>query len=170
MKKRINKKAALELSVNAIVILILAIVMLGLGLGFVTGMFGKMGVKIEEQISKETEPPAPSRSDTITLSRTQIITNPGATEVLKVGVLNPTEIDWNSTAYNLTMNCTGSIITPSNLKINQKEIKAGESVTYDVLFAIPKGKSSGSELCKVAIINSSRTELYSEDFAISIKT
>ena len=37
-----NKKGALELSINAIVIVILAMTLLGLGLGFVRGMFGKI--------------------------------------------------------------------------------------------------------------------------------
>lgn len=37
-----QKKASLELSINAIVILVLAITMLGLGLGFTKGMFGQL--------------------------------------------------------------------------------------------------------------------------------
>ncbi len=43
-----NKKATLELSINAIVVLILAITILGLGLGFIRGQFGQL----EEQFSK----------------------------------------------------------------------------------------------------------------------
>ena len=64
-----NKKAALELSVTAIVVLILAIVMLGLGLGFVRGMFGKVSTSFNEQIAMEPEAPKPSGSRPITLSR-----------------------------------------------------------------------------------------------------
>jgi len=37
---KMNRKGALELSINAVVVLILAITMLGLGLGFIRGMFG----------------------------------------------------------------------------------------------------------------------------------
>ena len=37
-----NRKAALQLSINAIVVLILAITILGLGLGFIKGQFGAL--------------------------------------------------------------------------------------------------------------------------------
>lgn len=89
-----NKKAAIELSVTAIVILILAIVILGLGLGFIRGMFGKVATQFEQQIASEPEPPTTSGSDPLTLSRESIITNAGITEVLKIGVYNPTSRDW----------------------------------------------------------------------------
>ena len=91
-----DKKAAIELSVTAIVILILAIVILGLGLGFIRGMFGKVATQFEQQIAIEPEPPTTSGSDTLTLSRESIITSAGASEVLKVGVYNPTSRDWAS--------------------------------------------------------------------------
>lgn len=89
-----NKKAAIELSVTAIVILILAIVILGLGLGFIRGMFGKVATQFEQQIAAEPEPPTTSGSDPLTLSRETIITNSGNTEVLKVAIYNPTSRDW----------------------------------------------------------------------------
>lgn len=89
-----NQKAAIELSVTAIVILILAIVILGLGLGFIRGMFGKVSTQFEQQIATEPEPPTVSTAEHLTLSRESIITNAGSTEVLKVAVYNPTSRDW----------------------------------------------------------------------------
>lgn len=94
-----KRRAAIELSVTAIVILILAIVMLGLGLGFVRGMFGKISTQIEEQISTEPEPPIPTASNPITLSREKIITHPKEVNVLKIGVYNPTNYNWVSEAH-----------------------------------------------------------------------
>ncbi len=95
-----NKKAAIELSVTAIVILILAIVILGLGLGFIRGMFGKVSTQFEQQIATEPEPPTVSAAEPLTLSRESIITNAGSTEVLKVGIYNPTSRDWaNDSAW-----------------------------------------------------------------------
>jgi len=93
------KKGALQLSVNAIVVLILAIVLLGLGLGFVKGMFGKVSTSFEEQISREPEPFPPTADSPITLSRENIKTNPGETEVIKIAVLNPTNSDWSERDY-----------------------------------------------------------------------
>ena len=82
------KKAALSLSVNAIVILILAIIMLGLGVTFIKNMFGKTSAQFEELISAENDPPAAFHGEPITLSREHIITTSGDTEVLKVSVFN----------------------------------------------------------------------------------
>lgn len=98
-----NKKAAIELSVTAIVILILAIVILGLGLGFIRGMFGKVSTQFEQQIATEPEPPTVSAAEPLTLSRESIITNAGSTEVLKVAIYNPTSRDWaNDSAWACT--------------------------------------------------------------------
>ncbi len=46
---RYNKKAALELSITAIVVLIIAITVLGLGIGFIKNLFTKGTETIEEQ-------------------------------------------------------------------------------------------------------------------------
>ena len=89
-----KKRAAIELSVTAIVVLILAIVILGLGLGFIRGMFGKVSTTFEQQVATEPEPPKGSPVEPITLSRESIITGAGQTEVLKVGIYNPTDSDW----------------------------------------------------------------------------
>ncbi|MBS3127550.1 hypothetical protein J4410_00200 [Candidatus Woesearchaeota archaeon] len=43
-----HKKAALELSINAIVIIVLAMTLLGLGLGFIRNQFSEIG-DIEEK-------------------------------------------------------------------------------------------------------------------------
>ncbi|MFQ5621221.1 MAG: hypothetical protein ACE5FT_05225 [Candidatus Nanoarchaeia archaeon] len=47
-RRRINRKGALQLSINAVVILILAITMLGLGLGFIRNLFGGTVSQFEE--------------------------------------------------------------------------------------------------------------------------
>ncbi|MBU0628681.1 MAG: hypothetical protein KKC75_05795 [Nanoarchaeota archaeon] len=94
---RRNKKAAMELSVTAIVVLILAIVMLGLGLGFIRGMFSKVSSNFDEQISTEPEPPQATGSDPITLSRETMIVNSGSNTVLKIEVYNPSNQDWSKT-------------------------------------------------------------------------
>lgn len=51
---RSNKKAGLEISINAIVILILAITVLGIGLGFIRGMFSNTIGQLGE-VSKDIE-------------------------------------------------------------------------------------------------------------------
>src|SRR3989338_5769409 len=57
---RINKKASLEMSIQAIVVIVIALTVLGLGLGFVKGTFKDIGetskgvqAKIKEQILED---------------------------------------------------------------------------------------------------------------------
>ena len=84
-----SKKAAMELSINAIVILIIAITMLGLGLGFVRGMFGKISTQVEEQVAQEPEPPIPTSDNPITMSRESIVTKAGEDEIIKISIYAP---------------------------------------------------------------------------------
>ena len=120
--KRISKKAAMELSINAIIILILAIVMLGLGLGFIRGMFSKVATQFEEQIATEPEPASPSGSEPITISRESIVTHAKDAEVLKVSLYNPTNEDWRNTQPKINCSQSGLI---TNLQANPKTIFYG---------------------------------------------
>lgn len=52
---RFNKKAALELSITAIVVLIIAITVLGLGIGFIKKLFGAGTEQISGELSKIKE-------------------------------------------------------------------------------------------------------------------
>lgn len=54
--RRLNKKGALELSINAIVIVVLAMTLLGLGLAFIKTQIGKMGdtaTTVQDQIKQQ---------------------------------------------------------------------------------------------------------------------
>lgn len=158
-----NKKAAIELSVTAIVILILAIVMLGLGLGFIRGMFGKVTTTFEEQIAAEPEPPAPSGAEPMTLSRESIIVHAKDRGALKVAIYNPT-------AGTLTMQpgltCVGAISTITSSS-NSRAIPQGESRTYAVLYTLPDAAAEGTYLCKVSA--TSGTTTYDKDLTIRVK-
>ena len=99
MKRNISKKGAMEISVGAIVVLILAITFLSLGLVFMKGMLGKMFSKFDEQISQEPDPPKPSLSKPITLSRNPIQATEGTVEVVKLSVLNPSGKDWTKREF-----------------------------------------------------------------------
>ena len=169
--KRISKKAALELSVNAIVILILAIVMLGLGLGFVRGMFSKVTTQFEEQIATEPNPSAPSGSEPITLSRESIVTHAKDSEVLKVALYNPSNSDWaNATP---ALSCSSGFGSFDSIQVNNKTINQGESQSYNVLTTIPTSAGEGTYLCKIEItaVNGSNdlvTLDYTKDFTIKV--
>ncbi|MFH1642824.1 MAG: hypothetical protein ABIC04_08065 [Nanoarchaeota archaeon] len=89
-----KKKAAMELSINAIVVIIIAVVMLALGLGFVRMIFGGATTKFASLIEQEADPQTPSTSNVMTISRSTLMTEPGAAEVIKIAAYNPTSADW----------------------------------------------------------------------------
>jgi len=160
-----NKRAAIELSATAIVILILAIVMLGLGLGFIRGMFGKVQTQFEEQIAAEPEPPEPSGSEPITLSRETIVTHAKDAEVLKVGLYNPTNSNWTSVAPYVICSESGLI---GGIQVNAKNIGQGESDNFNYLFTVGSKTDSGTYLCYAGINKSNIVYNYTKDFTIRV--
>src|SRR3989338_7944965 len=104
-----SKKGAMEISVGAIVVLILAITFLSLGLVFIKGMLGKMFMRFDEQISQEPEPPKPTLSHHITLSRSPIKTTQDTAEVVKISVLNPSQENWINRQFIRTQNMCGKV-------------------------------------------------------------
>jgi len=141
-----NKKAAMELSVTAIVILILAIVILGLALGFIRGMFTKVATQFEQQIAAEPEPPAASGSEPVTLSRESLIVHSGDPVALKVGIHNPSNRGWTNTGFNISCG-TPPISMVTDAQFNEKDLKSGESLTGTYLFVVG-GVGEGTYLCE----------------------
>lgn len=86
-RKKLDRSASLQLSINAIVILVMAMVVLGLGLGFIRGLFGKgtqnLGKAIDNSALKN-----PATADTpITVDRNVQI-KMGRMAKLRVGFYN----------------------------------------------------------------------------------
>lgn len=158
-----NKKGALELSINAIVILIIAITMLGLGLGFVRGMFGKASGQFDELTGAEPEPPIPSSSNPVTLSREVLIVSAGSMVALKVGFYNPT-----GSGITPAITITGS--DDDDAKCGTGESSLGTAVdtqkskVFTVLFS-PAG--TGTLLCKLKINGGST---YYKEFTMKVSS
>ncbi len=163
-----NKKAAIELSVTAIVILILAIVMLGLGLGFIRGMFGKVQTQFEEQIAAEPEPPEASGSEPITLSRETIVTHAKDAEVLKISFYNPSNQVASISGTTTLLLCDPGVV--ANPKVNAKTIGKGESGRFNYLFSIGDTATTGTNLCKISITAGSvpNDVTYTKDLIIKV--
>lgn len=104
-----NKKGSMELSVGAIVVLVMAITFLSIGLVFIRGMLGKMFNRFDEQISKEGEPPKPTLSNPITLSRNPVKAKQDSVEVIKASVMNPSQEDWTNRQFIKTSNMCGKV-------------------------------------------------------------
>ncbi len=161
-----SKKGSLSLSVNAIVILIIAITMLGLGLGFVRMLFGGAMDKFETILENEQDPPSPSSSNTITLSREVVIANPGDDEAIKAALYNPTSADWSSVSADV--DCPG--LTAFSSQSNSKNIATRESAVFGVLLKIPKNAVEDTYLCQLNFIDDAAEQIgYSTDFTIQVR-
>ena len=161
-----RKKASLSLSVNAIVVLILAIVMLGLGLGFMRGMFGKVSVQIEEQISAEQEPEKPSSGNTVTLSREMIMTNAGEQEVVKVSVYNPTSTQFKSVKPVIVCDTPNTVLGTQQASTRDIDVRTYE--TFNLLIDINKILKN-TFLCEIKFTADVTTPVaYTKDLTIKV--
>jgi len=166
-----KKKGAIELSVTAIIVLIIAIVILGLILGFVKSMFSDVSSQFEAQATDEPEPPTPSPSNPITLSRTNIITSPGKGEVVKLGVYNPMSYDWNLSVIP-SIDC-GSDQVIIGEDTSSKKINAGQIDTFLYLFTTGNAAAK-TYLCTATVVgNNTNTALgpdtYNKELTIKVK-
>ncbi|MBW3013910.1 hypothetical protein KY335_01560 [Candidatus Woesearchaeota archaeon] len=91
LRLEINKKASLNLSINAIVVLILAITMLGLGLGFMKKTFGRATEQFGE-VSKEVEKQLIDRlkesGDSVSLSQFNVEMEKSSRETVYLAIRN----------------------------------------------------------------------------------
>lgn len=93
---RFNKKASLEISIQAIVIVVLAMTLLGLGLGFIRGMFRSIGdttTDVTEQVRQRVLDDLISGDKKVSFPKTEIFIDRGGSQVLTVGIKNKKDTD-----------------------------------------------------------------------------
>lgn len=86
-----NKKASLEISIQAIVIVVLAMTLLGLGLGFIKGMFGRINPLTEdvtEHVKQQVLEDLRSGDKKISFPQSEIVIERGSSKVLTLGIKN----------------------------------------------------------------------------------
>jgi len=91
MKSLFNKKASLNLSVQAIVIVVIAFVVLGLGLGFVRGQFEQMestSSSVQEQISQQILEDLRTGNKKLSFPATSLSLETNELDVQAIGVKN----------------------------------------------------------------------------------
>ena len=86
-----NKKASLEISIQAIVIVVLAMTLLGLGLGFIRKQFSglsSISEEVQEQVKQKVLDDLISGDKKVSFPRTDITIDKGDSVVLTVGIRN----------------------------------------------------------------------------------
>ena len=149
-----NKKASLEISIQAIVIVVLAMTLLGLGLGFIRGMFKNISSTTEdvtEQVRQKILDDLITGDKKVSFPKTDIIIDKGGSVVLTVGVRNKKD-----TLLHYKMRFTPisgpdgapfAIDNPSWFQFAQNQVyslTAAESEVRNIRLSIPTAVSSGS--------------------------
>lgn len=155
-----NKKAALSLSVNAIIVFVLAFAMLGVGLTVTQLFSGKIQESIETLDVSQLTIEQPSSSKPITLPNNVMLTRKGE-EKIQFGFYNTNP----TTAYAATVgvaNCkyidetTGTQIDVSDTEIpvvlsTSEDVPASEASGYLVVIKDHAGLNAGTYVCTLII-------------------
>ncbi|TKJ17738.1 hypothetical protein CEE44_04360 [Candidatus Woesearchaeota archaeon B3_Woes] len=134
---RRNKRAALNLSINAIVVLILAITMLGLGLSFMRNIFGSATQEFEEvggTVRKQMIDQMKESDNTVDLSRPKVELKAGEETQIFIGFKNDGNVQryfqvstTGSSSTTLGDADTCNILDNTGDKIIYLEFKTGET-------------------------------------------
>jgi len=133
---RSNKKGALQLSINAIVVLILAITMLGLGLGFMRNIFGSATEEFQDvsgTIQKQMVDGMKETNKIVDLSNPKIQVKPGEKETVFIAYKNEGNIPINFQIQNVHASKLGQdksfmtnvTIDPTSGDISQLPLNSG---------------------------------------------
>ena len=180
-----NKKASLEISIQAIVIVVLAMTLLGLGLAFIRGMFrdiSKTTVGVTEAVKRSIIDDLISNPEKrISFPKTEVVIDKGGSDQLVVGIRNKKD---TTLYYRIRFNAiSGSDGGPFNIE-NPKWFQYAEQTTYklpsaendvrDIRLSIPtQGVTSGSYFLTFDVIDedlSPPDNIYAQkDFFIVVK-
>ena len=157
-----NKRASLEISIQAIVIVVLAMTLLGLGLGFIRGMFKNIGSTTEdvtEQVRQRILDDLITGDKKISFPKSEVTIDKGGSTVLTVGVRNKKD-----TTLHYKMRFTPisgpdgapfSIDNPSWFQYQNLPytLQAAEPDARNIRLSIPTRVSSGSYFLTFDVID-----------------
>lgn len=182
-----NKKASLNLSVQAIVIVVIAFVVLGLGLGFVRGQFEQMeatSTSVQEQISQQILDELRTGNKKLTFPATSLTLETSELSVQAIGVKN-TEDEDKQLYIQFSVKTDDAAANPVNgfapftsqaslswdgasgqidWDNTAQTLEAGESRVYPISITAPS--KTGNYLFKVILIDDVGVEFDSKTFFI----
>ena len=158
-----NKKASLEISIQAIVIVVLAMTLLGLGLVFIRNQFSGLGSiqeEVQEQVKGKILDDLLSGDKRVSFPRTDLTIDKGGAQVLTVGVRNKKDTPLHyKMRFNPIQGPDGapfSTDNPSWFQFAQNQVytlSAAESDVRNIRLSIPTRVQSGSYFLTFDIID-----------------
>ena len=178
--KKLDKKAALNLSVQAIVILVIAFVVLGLALTLTRYIFGVAQEKAGSAIDIIELESKPTSDNPITIPKKVIIAK-GDSKELDIGVYNIKDTPYTSATLGISR-CIRTVIAegqekdvkaedlPSLVTVEQT-IESSESAAYRAYLTENDKLSAGNYICIISVSDSTgtNTEPYdTEQFSLIV--
>jgi hypothetical protein len=155
-----NKKGAMELSVNMIVILVLAMTLLGLGITITRYIVDRTRTMVEDTFSKieeELTSKLDTGDDDVVFSKTQLNVPRGSEKLEGFGIRNQGNQELKLGIHFFAVDCPGTCDQDdveswfTYIKGNEKYVvKPGERMVKDVLIKIPKTATTGLYLIQLA--------------------
>ena len=175
-----NKKASLEISIQAIVIVVLAMTLLGLGLTFIRKQFGGLSSiqeEISDQVKQKILDDLIENDKKLSFSRTELEIDKGKSEILSIGIRNKKDSELNyRMRFTGISDPDGNI--PSDLenwfqyaKNQVYKLPPAESSVRNVRLTIPSSiPKSGSYFLNFEVVDDDTSEIYdSKDFFIVVR-
>lgn len=165
-----QKRGALELSVNTIVIVVLGVTILIIGLAFLDTIKEKLGAISEESFEKiEGKFDELNAQQLITLSPSRFNLEVGKSKVstLVIANLDPDEYTGAfATIQNLDKDIKCSFAATKLGKSKAYDIPSGQQVSLAVLIETTKSTGLGSKVCNVQVVGSGIVQADTEDSLI----
>jgi len=173
--RKLNKKAGMELSINAIVILIIAMIVLALGVLFVRGLFVKAGEKLGGAVSgaQVSKPASPDEPMTLDPSALQFSVSKGDKSKTAVVSVYNTGSSTAPVGIYLT-SCSGTIDVSAGIDIKliapTQTIAANKAGNWNaaVLVNTTKLRKGESAVCTVKANSSAAQPLASTTLTIDV--
>lgn len=158
-KRRMNRKGALELSINAVVILILAITMLGLGLGFIRGLFGgtvEKFAEIGEQLEEEQRTTLLESASEVTFLTSNIKVK-GREKSVSFAIRNnrPNDLTFAVKSGMTCFDAIGSGADPSHITFETYEtrtIEGGKSDVLPLVISVNAAAEATTYSCRLVLV------------------
>lgn len=154
-----NKKASMELGINAIVVLIIALALLGLGIAFVTKLFSSSQSKMVRIIDRTELPIHADALNPIVFDTSNLQIKAGKQEVLIVSVWNDDIYDSDPTYIQHFNQCVDNFGVAASTRVTisspSQPIPAGSDAGFSVIVKPAAGELKGTSfICTVgAVIN-----------------
>ncbi len=176
---RFNKRASLEISIQAIVIVVLAMTLLGLGLTFIRKQFSgltSIQEEITEQVKQKILDDLIENDKKLSFSRTEIEIDKGKSEILTIGIRNKKDIILNYKMEFIPISGPDggsfSIENPNWFQYDRddKELQPADSTVRNIRLTIPSNIAmSGSYFLNFEVEDEFGDVYESKDFFVVVR-